>query len=161
MGSLGFLWLTSDQQLARLLDGTDDLERVCYQAYQDGGDRLLELGKTWGALHHLLTGTEFGGSPPCNFVLDGGRPIHRDAGASDIRFVRAFASDLLPQIATALDRSNPSDIERNWRQRPVHPRWWPESSDVIPPFLMEQLADVRNHVRAGVDRRLGMLAWLE
>ncbi len=141
MGVLGFIWLTSDEQLARLLDGADDLKRVCYGAYEVGGHRLLDLGKAWGALHFLLTGTEYEGQPPLNFIFCGGRYVGRDAGDSAITNVRAFASEFLSEIDAAFDSL--------------------DLGDAVPPHRLEELSHVRRHVRLGVKHHLGMLVWLE
>ena len=141
MGVLGFIWLTSDEQLVRLVEGADDLKRVCYGAYKVGGDCLLDLGKTWGALHLLLTGTKYEGDPPLNFIFSGGIHIDGTTGDSAITNVRAFASDFLPEIDAAFDSL--------------------DLGDAIPPPRLEQLRQVRHHVRLAVERHLGMLVWLD
>lgn len=167
MGTQGFIWLTTDEQIERLSVGADDVARVCYGAYKDESGRLLELGKSWGGLHFLLTGRKDGGSPPLNFILDGGDffgGVLRDE--CELRFVRLFASALLPDIERALDPLDLAEVRRRFDgpemdRLGVSPGCWSQWADEAAAHLCELLHCVREHIRAGARDRLGMVIWLE
>jgi hypothetical protein len=87
---------------------------------QDGADDsigVLDIDKSWGAIHFLLTGTPWGGEAPASLPILGGTAIGEDMGYGPVRFLTpaevAAANGVLSQLPTAelRKRFDPAKLE--------------------------------------------------
>lgn len=91
-----------------------------------------DLGVTGHVLHNLLTGSEWGGSPPLNLLVGGGTPIEHEGW--DCGPARAFDAPQATAIARALDEISADDLRRRFApdvlaRRHVYPDRWGEDPD--------------------------------
>lgn len=167
MGIQAFLWLASDEELGRLRTGAVDPTRYCYAAYEAQGDCMLELGKMWGAMHHLLAGSRSGPTASHDFLFDGGHAITHEAHeVGDVQAIQAFESGTLQKIGRALNACRDEDLMRRFDpvamdRVSVYPGHWTQCGEGTRHCLHELLRAIREHVQHGIARRLGMLGWLE
>src|SRR5690349_11334743 len=99
MGMIIVFHLARREQLSSLLASP---EQVTDFLRDSGGEDVglsenrLDLDKAWHGLHFLLTGTDWGGTPPLNFIVAGGETI----GDVDVGYgpARAFTPEQLAEI---------------------------------------------------------------
>lgn len=113
MSMIGIYRRVTPTELSQLLAAPEQIEEFLYPAddSEPPPDRLLDIDKTWHAIHFLLTGTEGQGDPPaCNAVL-GGTPLGEvDIGYGPARY-------LLPAEVAAVSTLLGSIPESELRQR--------------------------------------------
>lgn len=135
--------MSTSALLRRLSD--EDLERLCDEPgvvddYLDAADSLdgfgpfeeLDLDVAWHAIHFLLTGSAWQGSPPLNFIVSGGSEIGEDRGHGAARGllnmeVRAVAAALqaLPR-ETLMRRFDPALLVA----ADIYPTDWNRASEL-------------------------------
>ena len=112
--------------------------------------------KSWGGLHYLLTGTEWEGEPPLNFLMHGQELEARDGesplithGSAETRRIAEALNGLSDEEARR--RVNPSEMNR----LDIYPGGWddPENIEV----LLEDLRRLRETVLRVAGRGLGLL----
>ncbi|HEX8535831.1 MAG TPA: YfbM family protein, partial [Cystobacter sp.] len=87
--------LASPEQLNDVLDDSEVLDD------DTSSSEYLPLEKNWQALHFLLTGTAWEGSPPLNFIAAGGQPVGDEEGFG-YGPARAFTPEQVKDISRAL-----------------------------------------------------------
>jgi hypothetical protein len=98
MSMLGEFRHVTDDDIRRLVTSPDDVT----QLFEDDGaqaDGRLSVDKSWHALHWLLTGSDFEGDPPLNFIATGGTEFGDDLGYGP---PRAFTSAEVRTVDEAL-----------------------------------------------------------
>jgi hypothetical protein len=103
---IGNFLLVSDAEIASLLEAPssvhDLLERRVYQAANPV--QYVDLDKAWHALHFLLTGTAWEGTPPLNFIVAGGESIgDEDVGYGPAHALRASEVSSLHSALRGID----------------------------------------------------------
>ena len=124
----------------------------------------LDIDKAWHGLHFLLTGTEWGGEPPLDFIASGGREV----GDEDVGYgpARALTSAQVREIAAALEPITPEELATRFdpermMKLDIYPGIWdrdPEEDTLG--YLLEYFAALTAFVRRGADADCGMLVYL-
>jgi len=168
MSMIGSFLLLSDEHLHQLLADPEQVHAACEKGYNAGIDVFIGVDKAWHCLHFLLTGTAFGGDPPLNFVLTGGRAV----GEEDVGYgpARAFLSRDVIQIARALEPLNRQDLVARFDagmmdRLEIYPdvgRWaeLARRPDVSFDYFFGAFDAVKSLVLRGASSGLGMLVWL-
>jgi hypothetical protein len=104
---IGNLRLVSDEQLNELFADPDQLEAFLYESDEPSPDEE-DVDKAWHGIHFLLPGSAWGGQPPLNFLVSGGRGI----GDVDVGYGPAggFMSAEVAGISQALGRISSDDL---------------------------------------------------
>jgi hypothetical protein len=115
-----------------------------------------DFEKSWGGLHYLLTGTEYEGEPPFNFLMGGGRDLELEDGEAPLI---THSSVDTRRIADALMRLSDEEVRRRvnleeMNQLEIYRRPW-EESDVED--LLEDFRRLRETVSAVAGKGFGLL----
>lgn len=128
----------------------------------DGEGKQLDLDKAWHGIHYLLTGTNFKGEFPLNFLVLGGE----QAGRVEVGYgpARLFTSARVHEIAAALApidetslraRFNPDEMMR----LAIYPSIWdrePADDDTFA-YCAEFYSEMKAFVADTASRGLGLV----
>ena len=161
---IGNLRSISDAQLAELFANPDTVEELLYESDEQSPEEL-DIEKTWHGLHYLLAGDAWGGDPPLNFLVSGGREI----GDVDVGYgpARGFTSAEVAEIAAALDPITSDDLRSRFDPErmmaaQVYPEIWdrdPAEDDAVG-YLVEYFEMLKPFVRAARDDGKGLVVYL-
>ena len=121
-----------------------------------------DLDKAWHGIHYLLTGSDWGGDPPLNFLVTGGLPV----GDVDVGYgpARVFHSSEVARIHDALCAIQPDELRRRYNpdammEQEIYPTIWdrdPKDDDALG-YLMEYFAVLRRFISEAAGRGLGIV----
>src|SRR5688572_14645884 len=133
-------------------------------ALGDGEGKEIDVDKSWHGMHYLLTGSAEGGTPPLDFLLEGGRIV----GDEDIGYgpARVFTAAETRSIAAAVAAI--SDKELRARYDPsamdaadVYPSLiWVRDGDEALDYVMEYIAILRGTLAEAVEMKRGLMLTL-
>jgi hypothetical protein len=132
------------------------------------GDDLY-IDKAWHGIHYLLTGTDWKGDPPLNFIVLGGREI----GNIDVGYgsARALESSEVQGLSAALDALPPETLAARFdsadmTRLKIYPdEIWaraedPEDDDDPLGYLIANYTDLRDFVRQAAERGHGLIVYI-
>ena len=121
-----------------------------------------DLDKAWHGIHYLLTGSNWGGDPPLNFLVAGGLPV----GDVDVGYgpARVFHSSEVARIHDDLGAIQPDDLRRRYNpdemmEQDIYPTIWdrdPKDDDALG-YLVEYFAVLQRFVGEAAGRGLGIV----
>ena len=124
-----------------------------------------DLEKSWHGIHYLLTGSAWEGSPPFDFLVEGGRQV----GKIDLEHgpVRAFRADETRAIYEAISVMSAYELRKRFNARDmaakeIYPDIWTGAvveEDSLR-FLMDNLDKLRSFLRQTIDAQLGIMVFL-
>ncbi len=124
-----------------------------------------DLDMAWHGIHYLLTGTAWEGTPPLDFLVEGGRQV----GQIDPEHgpVRAFSHDEVRAIYDAVSVMGPYELRKRFNPRDmaakeIYPDIWtktPNEEESLR-FLIDNLDRLRGYLRETLDSKLGVLVFL-
>ena len=133
-------------------------------ALGDGEGKEIDVDKSWHGMHYLLTGSAEGGTPPLDFLLEGGRIV----GDEDVGYgpARVFTAEESRGIAAAVAAI--SDEELRARYDPsamdaadVYPSLiWVRDGDEALDYVMEYIAILRGTLAEAVEMKRGLMLTL-
>lgn len=98
MSMIGHFRSVSAERLAELLAAPGEVHALLESPGPRGA--YLELDRAWHGLHFLMCGSPWEGSPPLDFIMNGGEPIgDEDLGEGP---ARGFSVEEVRRIAIAL-----------------------------------------------------------
>jgi hypothetical protein len=123
-----------------------------------------DLDKSWHGIHYLLTGTAWEGTPPLDFLVDGGEQV----GQIDPEHgpVRAFRNEQVRAIYDAVSVMGPYELRKRFNSRDmaakeIYPDIWTKSPDEDSlRYLMDNLDRLRGYLRETLDSGFGVLVFL-
>ncbi len=166
MSMIGNLRKIDDAELARLLAHPDEIRTFLYgepDHYDNRAD--IDLDKAWHGIHFVLTGSEWGGEAPLNFVVSGGTEV----GEVDVGYgpARAFTSAEVRQIHEALAPIPPEEFVRRIKLNVlagagVYPDVWDRASeaDINFEYLGSYYAKLRSYLETLARDGFGMLVYV-
>jgi hypothetical protein len=121
------------------------------------------IDRAWHGIHYLLTGTAWDGSPPLDFLVNGGQFI----GAPDENHgpMRAFTGaetkailDIFSTFSTyeMRKRYNPRDMAA----KEIYPDIWSHEEESLS-YLIENVERLRGFLRQAVEAQTGILIFLQ
>jgi hypothetical protein len=116
----------------------------------DMPDPDLDLGKSWHALHYLLTGTAWEiGETAAGAAILGGDEIGDDGGYGPARLLRPEA---VRTVAAALDVLNVQTLRTRFdpdalAAAEIYPHGWAGGTDVFDSFIAPNLNELRRFYR--------------
>jgi len=124
-----------------------------------------DLEKSWHGIHYLLTGSAWEGSPPFDFLVEGGRQV----GKIDINHgpVRAFRADETRIIYESISVMSAYELRKRFNSRDmaakeIYPDIW--TGAVIEEdslrYLMDHMDKLRAFLRQTIDAQLGIMLFL-
>jgi len=124
-----------------------------------------DLDKAWHGLHYLLTGSDWGGDPPLNFLVAGGYLV----GDIDVGYgpARVFRSAEVVRIRDALRGIQPDDLRERYdpkamMEQDIYPTIWdrdPKDDDALG-YLMEYFAVLQRFISDAASKGLGIVVAL-
>jgi hypothetical protein len=166
MSMIGNLRRADDTEVARLLAHPDEIRRFLYgepDHYEDRAD--IDLDKALHGIHFVLTGSEWGGEPPVNFLVSGGTEV----GEVDVGYgpARAFTSAEVRHIDEALAPIAPEEFVRRINlsvlaNAGIYPDVWDRESeaDINIEYLSTNYATLRSYLETLARDGLGMLVYV-
>jgi Domain of unknown function (DUF1877) len=155
---IGNLRPASDAEIDALLANPDHVTRFLYGGGSEERQRV-DLGKTWHAIHFVLTGSRLGGIEPLNFLVDEGTPI----GDVDVGFgpARALSSQQVRAIATQLttpdefaQRVNPRQLDAER----IYPGGWQRNGSIKD--IADKYRQLRELIVRTADSGLGLVLYI-
>jgi hypothetical protein len=132
---------------------------------KDGEGGMADLDKAWHGIHYLLTGTDWGGEPPLDFIVAGGR----DVGDEDVGYgtARVFTSAETRRIAASLDTLRDEELRSRFAPsdmmaKKIYPEIWdrdPEDDDTLG-YLIEYVGTLRRTLASAASEGYGLLVLL-
>jgi len=163
MSMIGAFVHATDLEIANLLSAPDQIVGFLDQVEESMDGRAIEIDKTWHALHWLLTGSEYEGEPPLNFIVSGGTEVgdvHAGYGPA-----RAFTSDQVRSIDDALEQISTADLLARFdgnAMRDLYPGVWDRTHETE--SNLEELAyyfdSLKRFVAQARMQGLGIIAYL-
>ena len=128
----------------------------------EGEGEHTYLDKSWHGIHYLLTGSDWAGEPPLNFLVSGGRAVEiddEDARVLDSRKVQEL-NEALAGIDEAYlrRRFNPAEMMR----LNIYPTIWdrdPVKDDTFG-YCLEYFQILQAYIAKAAERRLGIVVSL-
>jgi hypothetical protein len=124
-----------------------------------------DLDKAWHGIHYLLTGTAWEGTPPLDFLVEGGTQV----GQIDPEHgpLRAYRNDEVRAIYDAVSVMGPYELRKRFNPRDmaakeIYPDIWtktPNEEESLR-YLMDNLDRLRGYLRETLDSGFGVLVFL-
>lgn len=150
--------------LDRLLGRTPPAPTIPPFSLQDGEVFNSDLDKAWHGIHYLLTGSDWQGTPPLDFIIRGGHDIGNiDLGYGPARaFTAAETAALQALLAdwdedTLRSRYNPDEMLK----LDIYPRIWdfdPAEDDAFG-YCADYFRELQQFLARATERRLGMIVY--
>ncbi|EPX59781.1 hypothetical protein D187_002525 [Cystobacter fuscus DSM 2262] len=151
--------LASPEQLNDLLDDSEVLDDDA-----SSNAEYLPMEKNWQALHFLLTGTAWEGSPPLNFIGAGGQPVGDESFGYGP--ARAFTPEQVKEISRALGSVDGEALRRRFNARKmdeleIYPQGWSDHADEESlESLFEDFDALQRFLREGAEQGQALLVFL-
>jgi hypothetical protein len=133
-------------------------------ALGDGEGKEIDVDKSWHGMHYLLTRSAEGGTPPLDFLLEGGRTV----GDEDVGYGPAwvFTAAETRGIAAAVAAISDEELRARYDPRAmdaadVYPsRIWVRDGDEALDYVMEYIAILRATLQEAVEMNRGLMLTL-
>ena len=163
----------SQQDLLKLQSSPDEIEDFLYPeteavwdpqnpAVQANPDEI-DLDKSWHAIHYLLTKSAWGGEPPGNLLLCGGKEI----GDVDVGYgpARAVSPDEVKGFADFLAGTNTDDLKGRFEpselsSAEVYPDIWEEEGSEAFEYIEHFFSVLRDFVAEAAQNGMGFVVWM-
>ena len=163
MSMIGSFVYAADEEIRRLHSTPEGIVPFLEHLEEAVDERSLEIEKTWHAFHWLLTGTEYEGEPPLNFIVSGGAEIGDvDAGYGP---ARSFTSDKVRGIDQALASISTADLLARYDARAMsdlYPGIWDRADEreIILEDLTFHFDRLKGFIARASEQGMGMIAYL-
>ena len=123
----------------------------------------FDVDKAWQGIHFLLTGTDWEGSGPLAFVLQGGKEIAEDMGYGP---ARGFSSAEVKAIAEALSAVAPSALfdeadPAEFTKKEIYPEIWDgEPKEECIGYVIEYLKELISFVQHAADSGRALITYI-
>jgi hypothetical protein len=146
-----------------VLDDPSTVDALLYGDVDDDDAEMpepeLDLGKSWHALHYLLTGTAWDtGAGAAGAAILGGDEIGNDGGYGP---ARVLDPDLVRTVAAALDAVDPETLNARFdadamAAAQIYPNIWTRGATAVNDFSAD-FAELRRFYRAAADNGQAVL----
>ena len=121
----------------------------------------LDLGQAWHAIHFLLNGSAWGGSPPLFDAVLGGTPVGDPSSYEPIRFV---SPEEVQAVAPALP--SPEDLTQRFthralRQAEIYPDGTWDQADALTAFVLPAYAQLTQLITKAAEHGDALLLTLD
>jgi hypothetical protein len=96
----------------------------------------LDLGKAWHAIHFLLNGSAWGGSPPLYDAVLGGTPLGDPTSYEPVRFVSPAEVQAVAAALPTPEQLTPRFTHKALRQAEVYPDAQWDEADALTAFVL-------------------------
>jgi hypothetical protein len=159
-----FAYATNDE-IRRLLSRPEEVGAFLDQQEEAPDRRAMDVEKDWHALHWLLTGAEYDGEPPLNFIIMGGTRI----GDVDVGYAppRAFTSAQVNIINWALSRISAAELLDKYdgeAMRGLYPsNVWsrPDERDINIHSLAVRFDELKGFIARSAEQGLGLIVYVD
>ena len=190
MSMIGRLRRATDEEVARLLAHPEEIGAFLYPVLLpsggDGGPGAsppangtgggeatqneatpagIDIEKSWHGIHFVLTGSDWGGTPPLNFLVSGGTEV----GDEDVGYgpARVFTSAEVRAIHEALTQLPPERFAARvdlaaLTEASIYPEVWEREEEEAEnrEFLTSYYAALRRYVEVLAREGAGMLIYI-
>jgi len=129
----------------------------------EGEGKETDLDKSWHGIHFLLTGSSEEGSPPLDFLLEGGRYV----GDQDVGYgpARVFTSTQVRAIAAAVRAIGDDALAGRFASaamsaNEIYPEIWTQEGREALSYLMAHVATLRDTLESTVGTNRGLMITL-
>jgi hypothetical protein len=112
-------------------------------------DSCRSLDKSWHGLHFVLTGTDWEGDPPLNFLGRGGTPV----GDVDVGYgpARVLSPSEVAELDAALGAISDEEFARRFdparlAEAEIYPQIWDEPIEELRQEYGDHFQDMKRHV---------------
>jgi hypothetical protein len=165
MGMVCNLRRLADADLARLFADPDRVPDYLYRSPIEGFGPFVELDidKAWHGIHFTLTGSEWEGEPPLDFLVRGGKPIgdvpltYGPAQGLTSTQVRAVADALRPITSAELTAKFDPQAMNGLG---IHPGIWGRAGDRSQRWLVHYYDKLYAFCMTASDEGQAMVVWI-
>ncbi len=140
MSMIGNFLAVPPEELNALFDAPENIGPTLYEKRSDD---VVDLDKSWHAIHFVLTGEQYGGIPPLSNAVFGEAPI----GEEDVGYGPALGtqSESVKRIAEAICSIGEEEFRKRINvqalsEADIYPSIWdegPEAADYITDYFKE------------------------
>jgi hypothetical protein len=167
MSMIGNVRLSTDAEIQSLLDDPESITEYLYpedETQMDPED-LLDIDKSWHAIHMLLCGDPWEGEAPLAFIVAGGRPV----GDVDLGYgpARVFGSTEVADIAEALAAVSTADLKARFSaaafmEEQIYPQIWNEpESECLDGYILPQFERLKAFLTQGARTGRALVVYLD
>ena len=102
----------------------------------------VDLGHAWHALHVLLNGSAWGGSPPLFDAILGGTPLGDPTSYEPIRYVGPAEVEAVAEALPSADELVPRFTHKAMKLAEAYPDGWWDEADVLTARLLPAYHDL-------------------
>jgi hypothetical protein len=161
MSMIGMFRVTDNEEIAAFLADPDRVEEVLLS--DEPVAPGLDIDKSWHAIHFLLTGDPWEGTPPLGFIVSGGTPVGDDTGYGP---PRAFSSRELAEIASALEPITTATLKDRYdaeafAQSQIYPDIWDEpEQECLDDYVLHYFEELKRFIQQACADGKGLIVYL-
>ena len=159
MSMIGSLLAVPQAELDELYDNPKTITSVLYGSRSD---EAADLDKTWHAIHFMLTGEQYEGTPPlCNAIF-GMQPI----GEEDVGYGPALGTpaDIVQRIAVKLSAISDPDFCARFdsdalMQADIYPQIW-DDEEILNDYILPNFKALRNFYMKAAENNYAVITFI-
>ena len=154
----------SESGIKKLLASPEEITAVLYED-KEGFDKGegIDLDKSWGGIHFLLTGADMGGGePPLNFLFE----TYNVVGDVDVGYgpARAMMASDVAKVAAALSKITDEELKARFDPKKmtklgIYPDIWDEGDEALE-YCMSCFEELKKYIAQVASKKLGLLLWM-
>jgi hypothetical protein len=166
MSMIGNFRMSTDEEIRSLLDDPDRIEAVLYPDDESGIEATAEydVDKAWHAIHFLLCGQPWEGTPPLDFIVSGGTPV----GEVDVGYgpARVFSSAEVSEIVLALEPITAAELKGRFsvsafRENDIYPDIWDEpQADCLDGYVLDYFDGLKRFLQGAQAAGKALIVYL-
>jgi len=161
MSMIGNFLAVSESEIASLLADAENGPLLIERAYDSKTNRPMNIGKAWAGIHYLLTGTEYGGDPPLNFILSGNPVGDVDLGYGPGRLQHPEDVAIISNAIAFIDRNRLHERfdSRKMSAESIYPSIWHEGEKAFD-YCANYFEELKKYYADAAAQSKGMLLWV-
>jgi hypothetical protein len=156
---IGNFLAVTQEELDQLYSSPSKLPVFLYEERQKD---ILDVDKSWHAIHYTLTGNSFGGDAPLANVVFGVTPI----GEEDLGYGPALGTDsvAVKAIAKALDEITETQFKEKFdvyalATAEIYPQIWDEGDEALD-YVVSYFTELREFYREAAEEDLAIVTFI-
>jgi hypothetical protein len=156
---IGNFLAVTQEELDQLYSSPNKLPAFLYEEKQN---EILDVDKSWHAIHYTLTGTAYGGDTPLANVVFGITPI----GEEDVGYGPALGtdSDAVKAIANALNEITETQFKEKFdayalATTEIYPQIWDEGDEALD-YVATYFNELREFYREAAEKDLAIITFI-
>ncbi len=159
MSMIGNFLAVTQEELEQLYSSPNKLSEFLYEERLND---ILDVDKSWHAIHYTLTGTAYGGDAPLANVIFGVTPI----GEEDLGYGPALGTDsvAVKAIAKALSEITETQFKEKFdvyalATAEIYPQIWDEGDEALD-YVATYFNELRDFYQEAAEKDLAIITFI-